>query len=84
MCAIRPNVLPLRRVTASGITMPQPSEMSPRRRCSHVVAAERQTVETPKAPGSESNFTGLPKNRDEIAVTTPIDSRQMEVRGHQT
>lgn len=42
-----------------------------------VTGAGRQTVETPKAPGSESNFTGLPKNRDEIAVTTPITSEHM-------
>lgn len=40
--------------------------------------AERQTVETPKAPGSESNFTGLPKDPADIPVTTPISSRHMQ------
>ena len=50
-----------------------------RRSASHVVSAERQTMETPKAPGSESNFTGLPANRDEIPVTTPISSEHMKV-----
>ena len=33
--------------------------------------AERQTVETPKAPGSASDFTGLPKRKEDIAVNTP-------------
>lgn len=50
------------------------------RSASHVVSAERQTVKMPKAPGSESDFTGLPANRDDIPVTTPISSEHMKVR----
>ena len=42
-------------------------------------AANRQTVNTPKAPGSESNFTGLPEDDNAIPVTTPVTSRQMQV-----
>jgi len=51
------------------------------RRPHHQLArAERRTVESPKAPGSESDFTGLPKNKNDIPVTTPASSHQMEVR----
>ena len=45
----------------------------------HKSRASRQTGDTPKAPGSESDFTDLPKNRDEIGVVTPITSQQMQV-----
>ena len=38
----------------------------------------RQAVEAPKAPGSDSGFTDLPKNREEIPVTTPIRSKDMQ------
>ena len=40
--------------------------------------AARQTVETPTAPGSNSNFTGLPKNGQDIPVTTPVTDPQMQ------
>lgn len=40
--------------------------------------AGRQIVDTPKAPGSESNFTGLPMNKDDIPVTTPVTSKHMQ------
>ena len=42
--------------------------------------AARQTVETPTAPGSNSNFTGLPKNGQDIPVTTPVTDPQMQAR----
>ncbi len=42
--------------------------------------AARQTVETPTAPGSNSNFTGLPKNGQDIPVTTPVSDPQMQAR----
>lgn len=48
-----------------------------RRRHTHAARAERQTVETPKAPGSESNFTGLPEKAEDVPVTSPISSQQM-------
>ncbi|KAK9804190.1 hypothetical protein WJX72_000175 [[Myrmecia] bisecta] len=38
----------------------------------------RQTVDTAKAPGSQSNFTGLPKDKEDFPITTPISSKQME------
>ena len=43
------------------------------------MAAGPQTVDTPTAPGSNSNFTGLPKDSSKIAITTPITSEQMQV-----
>lgn len=63
------------------------SKVRQRRRHQHVqpAQAQRQTVETPKAPGSESNFTGLPKDPADIPVTTPVSSQHMQVlRQHDT
>lgn len=42
-------------------------------------SSNRQTVETPTAPGSDSNFTGLPVDDNAIPVTTPVTGQQMQV-----
>ncbi len=62
---------------------PQISAQRPhRRRVAHQAPARpaaRQTVETPTAPGSNSNFTGLPKDGRDVPVTTPVSDPQMQV-----
>jgi len=54
--------------------------LSGRRVAPEPARAARQTVETPTAPGSNSNFTGLPKNGQDIPVTTPVSDPQMQAR----
>ena len=43
--------------------------------------AQQKTAEPQslRAPGSESNFDDVPKNRDEITLTTPVSDKQMQV-----
>lgn len=42
--------------------------------------ASQQKAEKPlRAPGSESNFVGLPADRDDIRVTTEVSDKQMQV-----
>jgi hypothetical protein len=40
--------------------------------------AQRQTVETPTAPGSNSNFTGLPEDPADIPVVGKVHGKQMQ------
>ena len=51
------------------------------RRRSHMqpAQAQRQTVETPTAPGSNSNFTGLPEDPADIPVVGKVHGKQMQV-----
>ena len=51
------------------------------RRRSHMqpAHAQRQTVETPTAPGSNSNFKGLPKDPADIPVVGKVHGKQMQV-----
>ena len=39
----------------------------------------KQNAEPPTAPGSASNFTGLPEDDNAIPVTTAVSSTQMQV-----
>lgn len=42
--------------------------------------ASQQTIGEPlRAPGSASNFVGLPADPEDIRVTTPVSDRQMQV-----
>lgn len=43
-------------------------------------AQANKTAEPLRAPGSESNFTDLPKNREEITLTSDVSDKQMQVR----
>lgn len=38
------------------------------------------TKEQLRAPGSESNFTGLPKRKEDIPITSKVSSKEMQVR----
>ena len=50
------------------------------------VAAAQQTASQQKAgkplraPGSESNFVGLPADRNDISVTTEVSDKEMQVK----
>ena len=52
-----------------------------RRRSMHAqpAHAQRQTVETPTAPGSNSNFTGLPEDPADVPVVGKVSGKQMQV-----
>lgn len=52
-----------------------------RRRSMHMqpAHAQRQTVETPTAPGSNSNFTGLPEDPADVPVVGKVSGKQMQV-----
>ena len=57
----------------------------PRRIPKHASRAARAVVKTPstekpkKAPGSESNFTGLPNRKQDIPITSPTSpNKQMQ------
>ena len=43
------------------------------------VSSKKQIAEPPTAPGSASNFTGLPEDDNAIPVTTAVSSTQMQV-----
>ena len=50
-----------------------------------VVAAQQtatqQKADKPlRAPGSESNFVGLPADRNDISVTTEVSDKEMQVK----
>ena len=42
-------------------------------------ASQQKTAEPLRAPGSESNFVGLPADRKDIGITSPVSDRQMQV-----
>ena len=57
----------------------------PRRTLKHASRAVQAVVKTPsteepkKAPGSESNFTGLPERKQDIPITSPTSpNKQMQ------
>jgi hypothetical protein len=58
-----------------------PQSAGAMRRRSHVqpAQAQRQTIETPTAPGSNSNFTGLPEDPADIPVVGDVSGKQMQV-----
>ena len=66
-------------------TQPSMKPCSAHRRKLSVAAAQKtasqQTAGKPlRAPGSESNFVGLPADRGDIRVTSDVSDKEMQVK----
>lgn len=63
----------LHRLNCRVVPRRQEACAEPRTRCSAI-------KEQLRAPGSESNFTGLPKKKEDIPITFKVSSKEMQVR----